>query len=240
MCLSWSWYLSVDFQCFTIGTIILIIWTNNKWIAGSIFSIIFLVATFYNGFLGFTLNMQFTLDMEFETINVMYTALWSRICGYFVGMICGWYLSVYQRKLKLSEVIAGKLFIIFIIDSFFLIFQFNRCSFWMLSVFSLLFLVFIRSQDNIPLLASMFYSGFSKIIWAASICWIILSCSTTAKGVPKRLLESKLLLPFSRLSYSAYLVNPLVIMMLILGTEFPLLLDITSLVSITDKQSDHH
>lgn len=104
MCLSWSWYLSVDFQCFTIGTVILIIWTNNKWIAGSIFSVIFMGATLYNGFLGYTLNYQFTLDVEFETINVLYTALGSRINGYFVGMICGWYLSVYERKTSLSQV----------------------------------------------------------------------------------------------------------------------------------------
>lgn len=104
VCLSWSWYLSVDFQCFTIGTIILIIFTNNKWIAGSIFSAIFLGATFYNGYLGYMLNYQFTLDVEFQTINVFYTALWSRISGYFVGIICGWYLSVYERKLSLSWV----------------------------------------------------------------------------------------------------------------------------------------
>lgn len=51
----------------------------------------------------------------------------------------------------------------------------------------------------------------------------------------KKILESKLLLPFSRLSYSAYLVNPLIIMMLMLCTEFSLLLDITSLVSPGDN-----
>lgn len=104
MCLSWSWYLSVDFQCFTIGTIILVIWTNNKWIAGSIFSVIFLAASFYNGFLGYKENLQFTLDVEFATLDVLYTALWSRISGYFVGIICGWYLSTYERKLSLSKV----------------------------------------------------------------------------------------------------------------------------------------
>lgn len=104
MCMTWSWYLSVDFQCFTIGTIILVIWTNNKWIAGAIFSIIFLAASFYNGLMGYVLDFQFQLDVEFDTINIMYTALWSRICGYFCGIICGWYLSTYERKLKLSKV----------------------------------------------------------------------------------------------------------------------------------------
>lgn len=83
----------------------------------------------------------------------------------------------------------------------------------------------------------MMYAGFSKIIWAAAICWIILSCSTEPTGISKMILESKVLLPFSRLSYSAYLVNPLIIMMLILCTEFPLLLDITSLVSCAGRHS---
>lgn len=102
--MSWSWYLSVDFQCFTIGTIILVIWTNNKWIAGSIFSAIFIAASFYNGFLGYAFNYQFTLDVEYGTLNVLYTAIWSRISGYFVGIICGWYLSVYERNMNLSKV----------------------------------------------------------------------------------------------------------------------------------------
>lgn len=99
-----------------------------------------------------------------------------------------------------------------------------------MSVLSLFFLVFVRATDQIPLLASMMYAGFSKIIWAASISWIILNCTTDSNGFAKRILESKILLPISRLSYSAYLVNPLIIMMLILNTEFPLLLDVTSLV----------
>lgn len=109
MCMSWSWYLSVDFQCFTIGTIILVIWTNNKWIASAIFSVIFMAATFYNGYMGYILNYQFSLDVEFETINILYTSLWSRICGYFCGIICGWYLSTYERKMKLSKVIIERI-----------------------------------------------------------------------------------------------------------------------------------
>lgn len=104
MCMSWSWYLSVDFQCFTIGTVILIIFTNNKWIAGFIFSLIFIGSTVYNGINGYLLNLQFSLDVEFATINILYTSLWSRICGYFCGIICGWYLSVFERKMKLSRV----------------------------------------------------------------------------------------------------------------------------------------
>lgn len=104
MCLSWSWYLSVDFQCFAIGTILLVIWSNNKWIAGALFTSLFMGSTFYIAYIGYVTHYQFTLDVFFATVDTLYTSLWVRIPVYFVGMIGGWYLSIFNRKLPMKQV----------------------------------------------------------------------------------------------------------------------------------------
>lgn len=104
MCMSWSWYLSVDFQCFTISSLLLITATKFKKISLGLFGAIFAVATAYNGYIGYQTSYSFTLDSQYKTIDQLYTPTGSRIGPYFIGVFVGWFLSHYDRNLSLSKV----------------------------------------------------------------------------------------------------------------------------------------
>uniref|UniRef100_A0A1B0CEN1 Acyltransferase 3 domain-containing protein n=1 Tax=Lutzomyia longipalpis TaxID=7200 RepID=A0A1B0CEN1_LUTLO len=103
LCLTWSWYLSVDLQCFAITTLCLIIWSRWQRLATAIFIVIFLAATFFNTYLGYAIGFDFMYDVEFNSIDFLYTPVWSRIPVYFCGVLAGWFLSTFNRKLYLKR-----------------------------------------------------------------------------------------------------------------------------------------
>lgn len=56
------------------------------------------------------------------------------------------------------------------------------------------------------------YDGLSRVAWSIALCYIIFACEHSAGGLVNRFLSHQLWQPFSRLSYSIYLVHiPLII-----------------------------
>lgn len=51
------------------------------------------------------------------------------------------------------------------------------------------------------------YDGLGRVCWSISLCYIIFACAHNAGGVLNRFLSHPLWVPFSRLSYSIYLVH---------------------------------
>lgn len=56
-------------------------------------------------------------------------------------------------------------------------------------------------------------------------------------GIANRVLSAKCLLPYSRMTYTAYLLNPLIIMSVVMLSEAPVHLDFLSMVSRTEENS---
>ncbi|XP_059620324.1 nose resistant to fluoxetine protein 6-like [Phlebotomus argentipes] len=162
ICLTWSWYLSVDLQCFIITTLCLVIWSRSQRLATALFIVIFLTATFFNSYLGYVLNFDFKYDVEFNSIDFLYTPVWSRIPVYFCGVLAGWFLSTFNRKLYLKRSII------------------HGC--WLLTACTAILLIFGRMLNHLPAVASMWYCGFGKTAWAMGISWIIIACATGHGG----------------------------------------------------------
>lgn len=51
----------------------------------------------------------FRLDIQYSTIDYLYTPTYTRIGPYFVGVYAGWFLSQYERKLNISKVTNTRL-----------------------------------------------------------------------------------------------------------------------------------
>lgn len=60
MCMTWSWYLSVDFQCFIISTILLNLYRKLPRISITLFIILFIASTIINGYLGYLHKFAFS------------------------------------------------------------------------------------------------------------------------------------------------------------------------------------
>lgn len=57
------------------------------------------------------------------------------------------------------------------------------------------------------LTVSVVYSVFQRIFWSFGIAWISFACATGYGGIVNNILSFKLFIPFSRLSYSIYMVH---------------------------------
>lgn len=55
------------------------------------------------------------------------------------------------------------------------------------------------------------YSATSRTLWSIGLAWIVYACVTGHGGIINSLLSWKPFIPLSRLSYSAYLIHPVII-----------------------------
>jgi len=59
-------------------------------------------------------------------------------------------------------------------------------------------------------LQSALYSALSRPLWACATGWMIFACMTKHGGIFEGILSAPFFLPFSRLTYPAFLIHPIV------------------------------
>lgn len=59
-------------------------------------------------------------------------------------------------------------------------------------------------------LLSASYSALSRPFWAIATGWMIFACITKHGGIFETILSAKCFVPFSRLTYPAFLIHPIV------------------------------
>jgi hypothetical protein len=128
-----------------------------------------------------------------------------------IGMTVGWILFKTNCKVKMSKlaVVAG----------------------WMMSATILLSLIYGLYDTQLSPWAAAAFSSLSHSAWAASLAWIIIACSTGYGGWINNLLSTSVLYPFSRVTYCAYLIHPIVIRFYALNSDAPMHLGVDSMVS---------
>lgn len=191
MCLSWSWYLSIDTQGFILSTFILILSTIHfKTAAGLIITgvLINIVAGTYTSY---SIGYIPTMDNQLAFLDKLYDLPWLRSGPYFIGVIAGYILKVrLQDKLVLKKRTRILLWIIFPLIN--------------------IWIVFTLYTRQLSVGYSAFYMGVSRTLWGVGIAWILIACATGNARLLEKFLSFKGFVPLSRLTYSAYLLNPLI------------------------------
>lgn len=198
----WSWYLANDTQFYIIGAIILIIAVRHLRIAATIL-VSFLVSSWLTtGIIAYNNNHMPNTDDPLALFDMIYDKPWTRIGPYMIGMAVGWILFKTDCKVKLNKakVAIG----------------------WSLSLATGLYLIYGLYNTTLDRLGGATYSSLSHSAWAMSIAWIIFACSTGYGGWINKLLSSPLIYPFSRTTYCAYLVHPIVIRLMALNSTAPM------------------
>lgn len=103
---------------------------------------------------------------------------------------------------------------------------------WTVGSLLLMLMVFGPTYKELSRTTAMFYTGLGKTAWSVGIAWFIVACACGRGGIVNRVLSAKCLLPYSRMSYTAYLINPLCIMIGVMMCEAPIHLDFLTLVCI--------
>lgn len=148
----------------------------------------------------------------------IYDKPWTRLGPYLIGMAVGWILFRTNCKIRLPRLTVATA--------------------WTLAMLNLFVLVFGLYRTDLSQFTAAAYSSLSHSAWALSLAWITIACSTGYGGYINSLLSAPCLYPFSRVTYCAYLVHPIVIRSMALNSDAPLHLGgdlmVSSLLPLSD------
>ncbi|BFG00152.1 uncharacterized protein DMAD_00214 [Drosophila madeirensis] len=202
MCMLWSWYLANDTQFYMIGAIILIVGVRHFKLS-AITTLVFLVLSWITtAVIAFTNNHRPNTDDPLALFDKIYDKPWTRLGPYLIGMAVGWILFRTNCKIRLPKLTVATA--------------------WALAMLNLFVLVFGLYQTDLSQFTAAAYSSLSHSAWALSLAWITIACSTGYGGYINSLLSAPCLYPFSRVTYCAYLVHPIVIRSMALNSDAPL------------------
>ncbi|KYN44570.1 Nose resistant to fluoxetine protein 6 [Trachymyrmex septentrionalis] len=199
-CMSWSWYLSADMQFFMIGIALLILSTIYFHMAAFILGTLLISSIVLIGYFSYIYEFVPTLDEQYRLLDELYFPPWLRISPYIIGIITGYILTQLNGKLNLKK------------RTVILCWCFS-------SACNIITLLSLYDRLKVSILASAIYMSLHRVFWAVGIAWIVIACATQHGGIVYQILSFKGWVPFSRLTYSAYLLNPIIVHSLRLQSE---------------------
>jgi hypothetical protein len=101
---------------------------------------------------------------------------------------------------------------------------------WTLSIGTILYLLYGLFKVELSKFAAAAFSSLSHSAWAIALAWIVIACSTGHGGFLNRVLSATCLYPFSRVTYCAYLVHPIMIRFFALNNDAPIHMGVDSMV----------
>ncbi|KAJ9587034.1 hypothetical protein L9F63_019376, partial [Diploptera punctata] len=211
MCMLWSWYLSDDTQFYLLGCVLLILAVKHFKVA-AVFLVIFLFSSWCTtAFIAYDNNHIPNVDDPLALFDKIYDKPWTRLGPYLIGMLVGWILYKTECKIHMNKVtvVVG----------------------WLVSLGGLFALVYGLHGIRLHPVVAAAYSSLSHSLWAIALSWIVIACSTGHGGYINKLLSNTLLYPFSRVTYCAYLVHPIIIRTMVLRPDSPVHLN-TQVVGI--------
>lgn len=205
MCLGHTWFSAVDIQIFLIAPLIIYpLYRTPRWGVALIF--VLLLASFsttaaltvINDFpaMPYVTLSLFSVEKRNAYMNDVYIKPYCRIGPSLIGMLMGYVLHVTKGSIvfRKSYVWLG----------------WAMCSFLMLGVLYAMWPA--NAGTGVPPVAwAAAYSAMGRTLWAVGLSWIVLASLAGYGGIVARLLSWSAMVPLSRLTYSAYIVHPLVI-----------------------------
>ncbi|KAK2576733.1 hypothetical protein KPH14_005386 [Odynerus spinipes] len=201
MCMLWSWYVADDTQFYIVGGVILVLATNHFKIAASAVITLLVSSWLTTGYIALVNNHMPTSDDPLALFDKIYDKPWTRLGPYLIGMSVGYFLFKTDCKVKMSKttVVVG----------------------WLLSSACLLSLLYGLYEAELTPMTAAAYSSLSHSAWALGLSWIVVACSTGYGGYVNRILSAPLLYPFSRVTYCAYLIHPMIIRLTAMNLDSP-------------------
>ncbi|RWS30003.1 Nose resistant to fluoxetine protein 6-like protein, partial [Leptotrombidium deliense] len=203
MCLSHSWYSAVDMQLYLIAPLILIPLYRRPKIGFSIIAAILMVSMGITAYLTLVKHypaVPYFNDLVAESIvNEYYGAIYikpyCRIGPYLVGIALGYLIYASNGQLQLKKI--------------------HNLYAWIAATcvgLAVILAMLPANAGHIPSdTVAALYSATSRTVWAACLAWVTFACVSGRAGFVNTILSWKAFVPLSRLTYSAYLIHPIVI-----------------------------
>jgi len=195
-CMSWTWYLANDMQFFIIGLIMLFVYVNSRKAAYGIMTVVVISSNV----LGYYKLVHSPSQNQVQ--DAWYDKPYMRISPTFIGMMIGMAL----RDTKLKDKRLG---------------FFARTSLMLMSIASILFVLFIQYQwdqehpnpmsEKGRAHQSAAYNTFARMFFVFAVSTIILLGVTKNGGPVYQFLGAGFWEPLGKLTFGAYLVHPIIL-----------------------------
>ncbi|KAH9593981.1 hypothetical protein MS3_00003021 [Schistosoma haematobium] len=220
-CLQWSWYIANDIQFTVILAPIFITLLMWKRITGILFALSFILLS--------SLITYFTAYIHsFEIMDIVkeeiYVRPYTRCGTYMIGMLTGWLLYDYPR-VEMRNTRRNQIFIVSIS--------------YLVAAFLFVLPIFVSYGVLSGLLTEMShrtaaaYLAFHRVSFTLGIGISVYLCATGwGKPINNLFAWSGFRVP-ARLTYSAYLIHPILVIIFINGAQTPFIIDQLEVVRLT-------
>ncbi|XP_034952182.1 nose resistant to fluoxetine protein 6-like [Chelonus insularis] len=202
MCMLWSWYMANDTQFYVLGILLLLLSVKYfKAVAIAVFLLI--VSSWLTTFsIAYSNDYIARIQEPFALFDELYDKPWLRAGPYFVGTITGWMLFKTNSELHTPA--------------------WFKLIGWIVSSGIMLVVVYGLYPANLTVTMSSFYAALGHTAWTIAVAFIVVQCCTGAAPIINSLLSLRILYPLSRLTYCAYLVHPVIMMITVTQMDGPL------------------
>ncbi|XP_039294784.1 nose resistant to fluoxetine protein 6 isoform X2 [Nilaparvata lugens] len=197
-CIATTWYLALDMQLYIISPLIVLpLLKHWRYVAKFFIPILIIIGILLRAWVSYVNNYPATnmfdrLAFRNDMYEKEYTPTHLRFAPWLIGIMTGYIIINYKTKMSKAQVRTGW-----------------AVYFAILSVLisSTFYLNSRNAPNNIYLNAA--YNGLSSSLWVVCLGWIIFACEMGHAGFVKKFLSWPLFHPFSRITYTMYLVGPI-------------------------------
>uniref|UniRef100_A0A183BTQ6 NRF domain-containing protein n=1 Tax=Globodera pallida TaxID=36090 RepID=A0A183BTQ6_GLOPA len=184
-CMGWTWYLANDFQLYAFAPILIIALHKYK-MGGVVFGLLLLIASSIT-------NVVITLRNGYPPAPLLTSKFITVLADYWNDLYAVY--SLWAQNFRLSPLqcfIGWTVTIVLTIYSIFGLYNFTKTgeiSFWW----------------------SLLYTAFGRLAFALALGWTTFACETNHGASINAILGHKMFVPLSKITFSAYLLHPILL-----------------------------
>ncbi|MEQ2277215.1 hypothetical protein XENORESO_021857 [Xenotaenia resolanae] len=200
ICIPWTWYLSLDYQCYATTPLLVYIYRLKKSVFAVVVGGLLVITTVTSAAITACLHLPVFHPSTVTSDNYVlyyYVKPYTRYGPFLIGILTGIYLTTKKDQL-LKEKWQPAL-------------GWFCCLSLMVLLIGLAYL--LKETPAHPSVAHALYQGMHRLLWALTVSWIILACEEGFGGFIKTFLSFGFWVPLSNISFACYLIHPIFIIL---------------------------
>nr|CAH8833270.1 unnamed protein product [Trichobilharzia regenti] len=216
VCMGWSWYLSDELQfSLVLAPIFLSLLMCHEYI-GISFAIALIISSIGSTYGISYANNYLPWFLAIQSFTTIYIKPYTRWSTYAIGLLCGWFL---EKHPNILESVSRKYKV--------LLFTLGVCfsSIFCISTVYGLYGFLSGKLPSMTTSEAAAYTAFSRPVFILGVAIVVSMCALGCGGPIHWLLTSSVFRLPARITFTVYLVHPIVIQFIIFGRQSPAVLD---------------
>ncbi|XP_033733258.1 nose resistant to fluoxetine protein 6-like [Pecten maximus] len=200
MCLGVAWYLANDMQFYILSPLMLVPLYFFKKIGVLVCAVFLLGVTVATAIISATYDLPITfvdVAASGDYMTKYYIKPYCRMGPYIVGLVTGYILHEKGLNVKINKYVNFFIWVVASVVACLVVYGIYDSA----------------NGDPVSVGVAALYNSTSRSLWGACISWVIFACATGNGGFVNTILSWKPFVPLGRLTYCAYLVHMIIMLM---------------------------